>query len=260
MLKISTFFYFLLVASIFTSCVQPADNTVTPVNNTNTGNNNGNNSTSGAPVALFSFPNTSFTAPSTVQFTNASTGSNLTYFWNFGSGSTSTLLNPTHRYTEPGIYDITLKVTNGAGVVSTLKKTITINAPITTVRTKAGVLNLTINNFPDNINVLSYIEYNAFNAAGQSVGYSATANLAGNSSHANLPILINQNGNSLVYTSNLQEDIKIKLSCFDGSGNPIAKEFTVKPANFQPTNNSFYSNAVFTSPDGWKFTAQLRWQ
>ncbi len=265
MLKFSTFFCLLLTTTFFIGCVQPADNTVTPNNSNNTGNNSGGNNnnnttTTGAPVALFSFPSGSFTAPCDVQFTNASTGSNLTYSWTFGSGVLSTAKNPTHRYNNPGIYDIILKVTNSAGVISTLKKTITINAPITTPRTKAGVLNVTINSFPDNIDILSYIEYNAFNAAGQNVGYSSTLNFSGNSSHANLPILMNQNGSSLVYNTNLQEDIKIKMTCYDGLGNPILKEFYVKPVNVQPVNNSYYSNSVFTTPDGWKFTTQLKWQ
>lgn len=52
--------------------------------------------------------------PLAVNFTNQSTGSNLTYIWNFGDGSpTSNLLNPNHTYQTPGIYTVTLICSNG---------------------------------------------------------------------------------------------------------------------------------------------------
>jgi gliding motility-associated-like protein len=55
----------------------------------------------------------------TVSFTNNSTNGNL-YFWNFGDGSSIQSLNPTHTYTEPGVYDVTLITTNMFGCVDTL--------------------------------------------------------------------------------------------------------------------------------------------
>lgn len=33
-------------------------------------------------------------------------------FWNFGDGTTSTEENPSHTYTQPGVYDVSLRVTN----------------------------------------------------------------------------------------------------------------------------------------------------
>ncbi|MDA9182724.1 PKD domain-containing protein, partial [Saprospiraceae bacterium] len=43
-----------------------------------------------------------------VTFDNQSTGSGLTYLWDFGDGNTSTDSDPIHTYTEEGIYDVTL--------------------------------------------------------------------------------------------------------------------------------------------------------
>jgi parallel beta-helix repeat protein len=68
-------------------------------------------------------PNAAFTANSTnplinqsVQFTDQSIGATpLTYSWNFGDGSTSTLQNPTHTYTSAGNYTVTETVTNSFG-------------------------------------------------------------------------------------------------------------------------------------------------
>ncbi len=43
---------------------------------------------------------------------NNSTGSNLTYLWDFGDGTTSTLAYPSHSYAVTGVYNICLTVTD----------------------------------------------------------------------------------------------------------------------------------------------------
>ncbi len=49
-------------------------------------------------------------APLTVVFTNMSTG-NVNYcLWNFGDGSTSNILSPSHQYSEPGLFTVSLTV------------------------------------------------------------------------------------------------------------------------------------------------------
>jgi PKD repeat protein len=55
------------------------------------------------------------TAPLTLAFTNTSTGDNLTHYWDFGDGNTSTLQNPTHTYVTAGFYSCILTVTNENG-------------------------------------------------------------------------------------------------------------------------------------------------
>ncbi|MFN8397912.1 MAG: PKD domain-containing protein, partial [Bacteroidia bacterium] len=58
-----------------------------------------------------------FTSQSTpnlfAQFTDLSTatGSILTWNWSFGDGSTSTMQNPSHVYTQPGFYIVCLTIT-----------------------------------------------------------------------------------------------------------------------------------------------------
>ncbi|OUV76091.1 MAG: hypothetical protein CBC83_00995 [Flavobacteriales bacterium TMED123] len=47
-----------------------------------------------------------------ISFHNLSSGTNLSYFWDFGDGSTSTLANPIHNYSS-GIFTITLVINNG---------------------------------------------------------------------------------------------------------------------------------------------------
>ena len=66
------------------------------------------------PVAAFTTSVTTGTAPATITFTDLSTGSPTSWFWSFGDGSTSTLENPAHVYTQAGTYTVTLTATNGA--------------------------------------------------------------------------------------------------------------------------------------------------
>ncbi|MBW7866702.1 MAG: M4 family metallopeptidase [Brumimicrobium sp.] len=51
--------------------------------------------------------------PHQVDFANTgSSGSGITYLWDFGDGTTSTNQNPSHTYTSFGQYDVTLTVTS----------------------------------------------------------------------------------------------------------------------------------------------------
>jgi PKD repeat protein len=69
----------------------------------------------GAPVADFSGSPTSGAAPLTVAFRDQSTGSPTSWSWSFGDGGTSTAQNPSHVYSAPGSYDVTLIATNAYG-------------------------------------------------------------------------------------------------------------------------------------------------
>ncbi|MBS1665540.1 MAG: PKD domain-containing protein, partial [Bacteroidetes bacterium] len=76
-------------------------------------------------ITIYPYPQAKFTSnltvacsPSTVQFTDQSTpgaGTIASWSWDFGDGSTGSGANPTHQFTQPGYYDITLKVTNSQG-------------------------------------------------------------------------------------------------------------------------------------------------
>jgi hypothetical protein len=69
-----------------------------------------------ATTRTFSGTPTSGTAPLTVQFTDTSTGSPTGWSWDFGDGSpTSTEQNPSHVYTTPGTYTVTLTASNDSG-------------------------------------------------------------------------------------------------------------------------------------------------
>jgi hypothetical protein len=68
-----------------------------------------------APSAGFS-SNSPVPLGTPAVFTNTSSGSNLTYSWDFGDGTApSNEVNPTHTYTTPLTYTVTLTAANGGG-------------------------------------------------------------------------------------------------------------------------------------------------
>ncbi len=84
------------------------------------------------PVASFTATPTSGTAPLTVAF-DASASSDadldpLTYNWDFGDTNSGTGVAPSHTYTTPGTYVVTLTVSDGEDS-ATATTTITVNAP-----------------------------------------------------------------------------------------------------------------------------------
>ena len=59
-------------------------------------------------------------APFTAYFTNLSQNT-TTFAWDFGDGATSNLINPSHTYTNPGIYNVKLVASGSCGADSILK-------------------------------------------------------------------------------------------------------------------------------------------
>jgi PKD repeat protein len=64
------------------------------------------------PVAGFSAKLSSGPAPLVVKFLDWSLGDPTSWTWDFGDGDSSTAQNPEHIYAEPGLYDVTLTVSN----------------------------------------------------------------------------------------------------------------------------------------------------
>jgi PKD repeat protein len=76
-----------------------------------------------APTAGFSADTTIGKSPLTVAFTDQSAGDGISrYAWDFGDGITSVQQNPVYTYTEPGVYSVSLTVTNSGGSDTAEKK------------------------------------------------------------------------------------------------------------------------------------------
>ncbi len=95
----------------------------------------------GVPSATFTANATSGSAPLNVKFTDTSTNSPTSWSWDFGDGSTSTEQNPTHVYSKPGIYTVSLTATNAGG-----SNTVTQIAYVTVNDVTAPAVNINLPN------------------------------------------------------------------------------------------------------------------
>lgn len=68
------------------------------------------------PTAEFAIDTAAGVAPLTVAFEDQSTGDITAHLWSFGDGATSTDEDPTHTYTLPGLYDVSLTLAGPGGV------------------------------------------------------------------------------------------------------------------------------------------------
>lgn len=100
----------------------------------------------------------------------ASTGNNLTYYWNFGDGTTSTLKNPDKTFTAPGNYNVCLTVRNllDSTCISTKCSTVVIIVGNTTCHA-----NFSFVLYNDRMNANQYgCLFNATNSTGNNLLYS----------------------------------------------------------------------------------------
>lgn len=72
-------------------------------------------------TADFTAAPTSGTKPLSVEFTGTAMGSPTSWHWDFGDGSSSTLQNPSHNYTDPGTYGVSLTVSNDFRILEKTK-------------------------------------------------------------------------------------------------------------------------------------------
>ncbi|HLZ54622.1 MAG TPA: PKD domain-containing protein, partial [Verrucomicrobiae bacterium] len=89
-------------------------------------------------TASFTANPTNGQAPLNVQFTDTSNGSPTSWNWNFGDGTTSTAQNPSHTFSSPGNFTVTLAVANNNNQTSSASQMISV-----TSTSAAPVLSLT---------------------------------------------------------------------------------------------------------------------
>ncbi|ACL17370.1 PKD domain-containing protein [Methanosphaerula palustris] len=82
-------------------------------------------------VANFTANTTAGNRQLPVQFTDLSTGSPISWLWEFGDGNSSMEQSPVHIYTDAGNYTVNLTATNAGGSNTTAKTNyITVRAPV----------------------------------------------------------------------------------------------------------------------------------
>ncbi|MCF8257861.1 MAG: PKD domain-containing protein [Flavobacteriales bacterium] len=105
------------------------------------------------------FPTFAFCPPLLVSFTDQSSADAVSWQWDFGNGSSSSIRNPSHIYNQSGIYTVTLVVTNANGCTDTI-----VMPDLITLSGPSGDFNF----FPDTVGCPPYeITYqsNATNAS-----------------------------------------------------------------------------------------------
>jgi PKD repeat protein len=90
--------------------------------------NKKNDKSTNKPSAKFSISGFENPVPSTITFINVSSNA-TSYLWNFGDGTTSTDINPTHTYNSNGSYLMRLRATGPEGVDSVCKIVTLENSP-----------------------------------------------------------------------------------------------------------------------------------
>jgi PKD repeat protein len=74
--------------------------------------------------ARFSESRTIGTSPLTVQFRDLSSGSPQSWSWKFGDGYSSIQENPSHTYRTPGVYTVSLTVSDGTTAKTTVHRNV----------------------------------------------------------------------------------------------------------------------------------------
>ena len=109
----------------------------------------------GHPTAEFTADVDSGCAPLTVVFSDKSSGPHDQWLWDFGDGDTANDTSPTHTYTSPGTYDVSLKIIDNDSVpaandVEVKKRFIIVGSSSAgfTMDTASGCVGLTVNFTP----------------------------------------------------------------------------------------------------------------
>lgn len=106
-------------------------------------------------VVFNALSNWDFTLPPAIaSYTETITNGNISFintsdaadavFWDFGDNTTSADMNPTHTYTESGIYTVSLTVTK-CNIANTITKTFNIDTTLSTSSFKTKTFSLTPN-------------------------------------------------------------------------------------------------------------------
>jgi PKD repeat protein len=81
------------------------------------------------PIVNFTYSPINPSTSDTIHFNDTSTdndGMIITWYWKFGDGTFSTLRNPNHRFSDDGVYSITLNVTDDDGAIQSKSKSLSV--------------------------------------------------------------------------------------------------------------------------------------
>ena len=165
-----------------------------------------------------------------VSFSNLSTGANA-YLWDFGDGTTSILQNPTHTYSTPGTYDVSLTANSGTNTITETKTGfITINP---SPNINAGIDQTICSADSVTLNATSGQNYTVGVTAVNASNYILSGAVTGNDPAINISL-----GDTLTFNVNSPgHPFLIKTTNTTGTANSVAV-----------TNNGTSSGSIIWSP------------
>ncbi len=192
-----------------------------------------------APLPDFSFSPSSPRDVDVIHFTDASydtDGSVVAWLWDFGDGHNSTLQNPTHIYSDDGIYTVKLTATDDDGSSASVSKDIKVrNAPPT-----ADFYYVPPS--PDDMDNVSFYDSSG-DADGSVVAWHWNFGDGNISSEQNPSHAYSDNG---VYA------VRLTVTDDDGSNDTVIHSIIV--ANIPPVASFTYAPANITDTDDVVFT------
>lgn len=193
-------------------------------------------------------------SPATVSFTNNSINGS-SYLWNFGDGTTSTLQNPSHTYTNPGTYSVQL-ITNGSSLCNNSDTLLSVN--LITVTNSGGPI--TASCTPSTTSPGSMGIYNfSFNT----INNSSSGSLEGYKDFtcSNTTTVTEGTPYNLSITTNYStpENVKVWLDLNnDGQFSETNELFFTSDNNMQHNGNIIIpSGAVFNTPLRLRVTSDI---
>ena len=198
------------------------------------------------PTASFSALPTTACIGATTVFTNTSNGGTapLSYLWNFGDSTFSTLTSPTHTFTSAGTFNVTLLTTAANGLTASASQQITIQSVpnptfVAPISSNCAPASININNTTPSVAGSSYLwnfgngstsilenppaqTYNTNGSFTVSLTITTSAGCSGSTSIPNF-----------ITISNVAPSFSAD---FEGGCSPLTVQFTDQSVSPSPTN------------------------
>lgn len=204
------------------------------------------------PIVQFGAANTTGCFPLPVQFFDSTilSNSNITsWLWDFGDGIISSLKNPLHTYTTAGNFNVSLRINNSSGCLSTITKT-------SFIQINTGVLAKFTNNTPSNCNAPVTINFQNQSTGTGTISYQWSFGDGTNATDSNP---------THVYSAAGSYSVRLIVTNGNGCADTIIKPNSISigqvrasfsaPDSACPNNSIQFSNTSLPSPTSvtWSF-------
>ena len=208
-----------------------------------------------APVAAFGVPTGNLLAQEAIIFTNTSTGTDVSYQWDFGDGAASSEKSPTHTYIAAGSYTVKLTATNSGGSNSTTKTITVVSA--TSLYTKVYINKVVILQFPAADTYLRNFDYSVKDYLGNTIGGYPNSPGDPDIYTSNLPL--QRVASNTIESTAIAENMTLTFAYYNSLGNLRTKTFTFKPIDYREASVGGYSQIAMNTTDGWGIRIYISW-